>query len=50
MDIIARRPDPSVQGVFATDINPAPEVMRSESPAQGQSDADVLIDRYFSKD
>jgi phenylpropionate dioxygenase-like ring-hydroxylating dioxygenase large terminal subunit len=50
MDIIARRPGPSVQEVFATDTNPAPEVMRSESPAQGQSDADVPIDRYFSKD
>ena len=49
MDIIARRPGPSVQEIFATDINPAPEVMRSESPAQGQSDADVSIERYFSK-
>jgi phenylpropionate dioxygenase-like ring-hydroxylating dioxygenase large terminal subunit len=50
MDIIARRPGPSVQEVFATDANPAPAVLRSESPAQGQSDADVPIDRYFSKD
>ena len=49
-DIIARRPGPSVQEVFATDTNPAPAVMRSESPAQGQSDADVSIGRYFSKD
>ena len=49
MDIIARRPGPSVQEVFATDTNPAPAVLRSESPAQGQSDADVPIDRYFSK-
>lgn len=49
-DIIARRPGPSVQEVFATDTNPAPAVMRSESPAQGQSDADVPIERYFSKD
>ncbi|MBC7520295.1 MAG: aromatic ring-hydroxylating dioxygenase subunit alpha [Sandarakinorhabdus sp.] len=49
MDIIARRPGPSVQEVFAADTNPAPAVMRSESPAQRQSDADVSIDRYFSK-
>ena len=50
MDIIARRPGPSVQEVFATDTNPAPEIMRVESPATGQSDADVSIERYFSKD
>ena len=49
MDIIARRPGPSVQEVFDTDTNPAPAVMRVESPAQGQSDADVSIERYFSK-
>ncbi len=50
MDIIARRPGPSVQEVFESDINHAPEVMRSESPAQGQSTADVSAERYFSKD
>ena len=50
MDIIARRPGPSVQEVFDTDTNPAPAVMRVESPAQGQSDADVSIERYFSKE
>lgn len=49
MDIIARRPRPSVQEVFATDINPAPDVMRSESPAAGQEDTDVPIDRYISQ-
>jgi phenylpropionate dioxygenase-like ring-hydroxylating dioxygenase large terminal subunit len=50
MDIIARRPRPSVQDVFATDINPPPAIMRQESPAQGQEDADVSAERYFSKD
>jgi phenylpropionate dioxygenase-like ring-hydroxylating dioxygenase large terminal subunit len=49
-DIIARRPSPSVQEVFKTDINPAPAVLRTESPAQGQSDADVSAERYFSKE
>lgn len=48
--IIARRPGPSVQEVFATDINRAPAILCVESPAQGQSNADVSIDRYFSKD
>lgn len=50
MDIIARRPGPSVQEIFASDTNPAPEVMRAESPAAGQSSADVSADRYFSRD
>ena len=50
MDIIARRPGPSVQEVFETDTNPAPAVMREESPAQGQSSADVSIERYFARD
>ena len=50
MDIIARRPGPSVQEVFDTDTNPAPAVMREESPAQGQSSADVSIERYFARD
>ena len=50
MDIIARRPGPSVQEVFDTDTNPAPAVMRAESPAQGQSSADVSIERYFARD
>jgi nitrite reductase/ring-hydroxylating ferredoxin subunit len=49
-EIIARRPGPSVQDIFDTDINPAPDIMRSESPAAGQSDEDVSIDRYFTKD
>jgi len=50
MDIIARRPGPSVQEVLASDINPAPAVMREESPAVGQSSADVSIERYFSRE
>jgi hypothetical protein len=49
MDIIARRPTPSVQDVFETDINPAPAVLREESPAQGQLSEDVSAERYFSK-
>ena len=47
--IIARRPGPSVQEILANDVNPAPAVLRSESPAAEQSDADVSIDRYFSR-
>ncbi len=50
MDIIARRPGPSVQDVLASDINPAPAVMLEESPAGGQSSADVSIERYFSRE
>jgi phenylpropionate dioxygenase-like ring-hydroxylating dioxygenase large terminal subunit len=50
MDIIARRPGPSVQEVLAEDINPAPAVMREESPAANQSTADVSIERYFSRE
>ena len=50
MDIIARRPGPSVQEVLASDINPAPAVMLQESPAAGQSSADVSIERYFSRE
>ena len=49
-DLIARRPGPSVQEVIAADINPAPAVMRSESPAAGQSTADLSIERYFAKE
>ena len=45
MDIIARRPGPSVQEIFDTDINPAPAVMRCESPATGQSTDDVSAER-----
>ena len=49
-DLIARRPHPSVQEVFETDRNPAPAIMREESPAVGQSSDDVSVERYFSKD
>lgn len=50
MSIIARRPGPSVQDIFAADTNPAPQVLREESPAIGQSNADVSVERYFAKD
>ena len=49
MNIIALRPGPSVQEVFDGDKNPAPDIMRQESPAAGQSSADIPIERYFSK-
>jgi phenylpropionate dioxygenase-like ring-hydroxylating dioxygenase large terminal subunit len=47
--IIEGRPGPSVQDVLAGDVNPAPAVMREESPAVGQSLEDVSVERYFSK-
>ncbi len=47
--ILNGRPGPSVQEIFARDVNPAPAIMREESPAAGQSLADVSIDRYISK-
>ena len=50
VDLISLRPGPSVQDVLATDVNPAPAVMRSESPAANQADTDLAIERYFSKD
>ena len=43
------RPRPSVQEVFAGDINPPPSVMRSESPAVGLGSEDISKERYFSK-
>lgn len=49
MSIAKQRPGPSVQEVLAKDVNAAPAIMREESPAEGQSVADVSIDRYFSK-
>jgi phenylpropionate dioxygenase-like ring-hydroxylating dioxygenase large terminal subunit len=49
MDIVARRPGPSVQEVFDNDTKPAPAIMREESPAQGQSSEDISAERYFSK-
>lgn len=50
MSIIDRRPRPSVQEVLATDTNPAPDILRVESPTHGLGDEDVSVDRYFSKD
>jgi phenylpropionate dioxygenase-like ring-hydroxylating dioxygenase large terminal subunit len=49
-DIIARRPGPSVQDIFARDTNPPPETMRAESPVADQSLEDVSIERYFARD
>ena len=49
MDIIARRPGPSVQEVYDADPIPPPAVLRSESPPQGQSSDDVSAERYFSR-
>ena len=43
------RPKPSVQDILAGDVNPAPAILRAESPAVGLGDADVSADRYFSK-
>lgn len=43
------RPRPSVQEVLATDQNPAPAVLRMESPATALGSEDVSIERYFSK-
>ena len=50
MSLITHRPHPSVQEVLSSDRNPAPEVMRQESPAVGQGTADISIERYFSKE
>lgn len=50
MGISDRRPKPSVQDVFANDTNPAPSVMRNESPADGWPTDDVSAERYFSKE
>lgn len=48
--IVAGRPGPSVQDVLKTDTNPAPQIMREESPPINQSTDDVSIDRYFSRE
>lgn len=50
MGVSDRRPKPSVQDVFANDTNPAPSVMRNESPADGWPTDDVSAERYFSKE
>jgi phenylpropionate dioxygenase-like ring-hydroxylating dioxygenase large terminal subunit len=49
VDIIARRPGPSVQEIYDADPIPPPAVLRSESPPQGQSSDDVSAERYFSR-
>jgi len=48
--VVKGRPGPSVQDVFATDRNPAPDVLRIESPARNLGSEDISIERYFSKD
>ncbi len=50
MDIIARRPEPSVQSIFDTDSIAPPAVLREESPPRGQSSDDVSRERYFSRE
>jgi hypothetical protein len=50
MDIIARRPSPSVQEIYDTDPFPAPTILREESPPTGQSSDDVSAERYFSRE
>ena len=50
VDITRGRPGPSVQEVFAKDVNPPPAVLRGESPAHGLGTEDVSRERYFSKD
>ncbi len=43
------QPGPYAQEIFANDRNPAPEVMRLESPALNLGLDDISIDRYISK-
>ncbi len=43
------RPRPSVQEVLAADKNPAPDCLRLESPATNLGNADISMDRYYSK-
>jgi phenylpropionate dioxygenase-like ring-hydroxylating dioxygenase large terminal subunit len=47
--IVIGRPGPSVQEVLAMDVNPAPGVLRQESPSADLGLEDLSIDRYFSK-
>ena len=49
LDIIAARPRPSVQDVFARDVVAAPDILRQESPATDLGLEDVSVERYFSK-
>jgi len=47
--VVEGRARPSVQEVLAGDVNPAPAVMRTESPASGLGTGDISIERYFSR-
>lgn len=46
---VTGQPGPYAQEIFATDRNPAPDVMRLEAPALDLGDEDISIDRYISK-
>ncbi len=48
-DVLSGRPGPSVQDVFTADVNPAPMVLREESPTDGARLEDVSAERYYSK-
>lgn len=43
------RPGPSVQDVFARDSQPAPDVLRFESPPTGLGSDDIPVERYFDR-
>ena len=48
-NVLSGRPRPSVQEIFAADVNPAPPVLREESPTDGARLQDVSAERYYSK-
>ena len=48
-DVLSGRPGPSVQDIFTADVNPAPMVLREESPTDGARLEDVSAERYYSK-
>jgi phenylpropionate dioxygenase-like ring-hydroxylating dioxygenase large terminal subunit len=48
--VLEGRPGPSVQEVLAGDVNPAPRVIREETPFDPTSLEDISVERYFSKE
>lgn len=44
------RPRPSVQEVLASDVRPAPDILRFESPPGAGDTSDIPIERYFSRE
>jgi phenylpropionate dioxygenase-like ring-hydroxylating dioxygenase large terminal subunit len=48
-NVLSGRPRPSVQEIYAADVNPAPPVLREESPTDGARLQDVSAERYYSK-